>query len=77
MPGIYYGEEIKGALDVINQMQSAAVTGRYAIGVAVAATFYLQPAATVDLHIFVELPTAKPSSLISLGPIYEYLSQQG
>ena len=68
---------IKAALDVINAMQSAGVIGRYAIGGAVAATFYLEPAATVDLDIFAELPEAVQGSLVSLKPIYDYLRAQG
>ena len=67
---------IKAALDVVNQMQSAGVIDRYAIGGAVGATFYLEPAATVDLDIFAELP-ATQGRLISLQPIYEYLSRRG
>ncbi|HKR32451.1 MAG TPA: hypothetical protein VJT08_18355 [Terriglobales bacterium] len=68
---------IKAALEVINAMQAAGVIGRYAIGGAVAATFYLEPAATVDLDIFVQLPTAVKGALVSLKPIYDYLEGQG
>jgi len=68
---------IKAALEVINAMQAAGVIGRYAVGGAVAATFYLEPAATVDLDIFVELPTTVKGALVSLKPIYEYLEGQG
>jgi hypothetical protein len=49
---IYYVGVIKAALDVINAMQSAGVIGRYAIGGAVAATFYLEPAATIGSRHF-------------------------
>src|SRR5581483_2816941 len=73
----YYVGVIQAALKVINSMQAAGVIGRYAIGGAVAATFYLEPAATVDLDIFVELPTAVKEALVSLKPIYEYLEGQG
>lgn len=68
---------IKAALEVINAMHAAGVIGRYAIGGAVAATFYLEPAATVDLDIFVEFPSAVKGALVSLKPIYEYLEGQG
>ena len=67
---------IKAALEVINAMQAAGVIGRYAIGGAVGATFYLEPAATVDLDIFVELPTVVNGALVSLKPI-DYLKGQG
>jgi len=68
---------IKAALEVLKAMQAAGVIGRYAIGGAVAATFYLEPAATVDLDIFVQLPTAVKGALVSLKPIYDYLEGQG
>ena len=68
---------IKAALEVINAMQAAGVIGKHAIGGAVAATFYLELAATVDLDIFVELPTAVRGALVRLRTIYEYLEGQG
>jgi hypothetical protein len=67
---------VKETLEAINQMQADGVIGKYAIGGAVGATFYLEPAATVDLDIFVILPV-RPGSLISLSPIYEYLKARG
>ena len=58
-------------------MQADGVIGKYAIGGAVGATFYLEPSATFDVDIFVVLPTASERSLVSLAPIYEYLSTRG
>ena len=40
------------------------------------ATFYLAPAATVDLDFFVALP-GETGLLVSLSPIYEYLKSHG
>ena len=57
-------------------MQAAGVIGRYAIGGAVGATFYVEAFATEDLDIFVDLPPAD-TSLVSLGPIYDYLRARG
>jgi hypothetical protein len=68
---------IKSALQAINQMQSVGVIGRYAIGGAVGATFYLEPSATVDLDIFVEVQQSPESSLVTLAPIYEHLKKEG
>jgi hypothetical protein len=64
-------------LEMINQMQADGVIGKYAIGGAVGATFYLAPAATVDLDIFASLPTESSGLLVSLAPIYEYFSGRG
>lgn len=61
----------------INQMQADGVIGKYAIGDAVGATFYLEPAATIDLDVFVTLPAVSEGLLLSLAPIYEYLKSHG
>ena len=67
---------MKETLELINQMQADGVIEEYAIGGAVGATFYLAPAATVDLDLFVTLPEDR-GLLVSLSPIYEYLKSRG
>ena len=67
---------MKETLELINQMQADGVIEEYAIGGAVGATFYLAPAATVDLDLFVTLP-GTGGLLVSLSPIYEYLKSRG
>lgn len=56
-------------------MQVNAVIPAYAIGGAVAATFYIEPASTLDIDIFI--PFENTGSLVSLTPIYEYLLARG
>lgn len=68
---------MKTTLEVINRMQADGVIGRYAIGGAVGATFYLEPSATLDIDIFVSFKQVPGSSLITLQPIYDYLSSRG
>jgi hypothetical protein len=68
---------VKTTIESINQMQADSVIGKYAIGGAVGATLYLEPAATIDLDIFVMLPPVPGGPLISLSPIYEYLKSRG
>jgi hypothetical protein len=68
---------MKETLQTINQLQADGVIGSYAIGGAVGATFYLEPSATLDVDIFVLLPTSDGSSLLSLAPIYDYLTLHG
>jgi hypothetical protein len=63
---------VKATLEAINQMQAGGVIGKYAIGGAVGATLYLEPVATLDVHILVTLPSAPGSSLLSLVPLYGY-----
>ena len=62
---------------VINQMEADGVIGRYAIGGAVGSIFWLEPITTKDVDVFVMLPTSTGGSLLTLGPIYEYLRARG
>jgi len=57
-------------------MLTDGIISHYALGGAVAATFYLEPAATLDADVFVLLPNAD-GTLVSLSPIYEYLKSPG
>ena len=66
---------MKATLEVINQMQADGVIGKYAIGGAVGATFYLEPVATLDIDIFVSFHTT--GSLLTASPIYDYLTARG
>jgi hypothetical protein len=68
---------VKTTLDMINRMQADGVIGKYAIGGAVGVIFYLEAFYTEDLDVFVVLPTTPGSSLLSLSPIYEYLTEHG
>jgi len=63
-------------LRVLNELQDAGIIEKYAVGGAVAATFYMEPVATYDLDIFVVLPEKK-TVLTTLSPIYEYLRGKG
>jgi hypothetical protein len=68
---------MKATLAVINQMQADGVIGRYAIGGAVGATFYLEPSATIDIDVFVSFKHGQSSSLLTLAPVYDYLAAHG
>jgi hypothetical protein len=68
---------VKATLQTINEMQADGVIGKYAIGGAVGATFYLEPSATLDVDIFAMLPSTSSGALISLSPIYDYLKARG
>ena len=68
---------MKATLEVINQMRADRVIGNYAIGGAVGATFYLEPVATLDIDVFVSFQKTSGSPLVSLTPIYDYLTARG
>jgi hypothetical protein len=70
-------KDTQAALKVVNQMQAASVIGKYAIGGAVAATFYLEPAATLDIDIFISFKDVPKGYLVSLDPIFNYLKPLG
>lgn len=69
-------DPVKETLQLINQMQADGIITQYAIGGAVGATFYLEPAATLDVDVFATLPTNR-EGLLSLSRIYEYLKARG
>ena len=65
-------------LEVLNELENIGVVVRYAIGGAIAATFYMEPVLTHDLDVFVSLsPTASQDPLAILSPIYKHLRQKG
>ncbi|MGH9432098.1 MAG: hypothetical protein ACRD3T_11200, partial [Terriglobia bacterium] len=68
---------MKTTLEVINRMQAEGVVGKYAIGGAVGATFYLEPSATLEVDIFVALQDIPGSPRLTLAPIYNHLASRG
>jgi hypothetical protein len=69
--------ELTRTLQVINEMMSQGVIGRYAIGGAIGATFYLEPIMTMDVDVFVAIHPESGRQIITSAPIYEYLSALG
>jgi hypothetical protein len=63
-------------LQILNELEQAGVLGRYAIGGAMGATFYVEPLLTFDLEIFVVLPEI-PAGLLTLAPLYDALRGRG
>lgn len=68
---------IKQTLEVINEMEREGLISRYAIGGAVAAYNYVEPAVTEDLDIFVSFDTGATSKIITLEPILNFLRARG
>ncbi|HEX4350937.1 MAG TPA: hypothetical protein VH251_11145 [Verrucomicrobiae bacterium] len=69
--------ETQGALAVINELQEAGVIQKYAVGGAIAATFYIEPTATFDIDVFIPFENLPGSSLASPGKLYDYLLPRG
>jgi hypothetical protein len=68
---------IADIIRLINEMAEDGIIDQYAIGGAVGATFYLEPVATLDVDIFVAFRMEQGRTLISLHPIFDYLSEKG
>ncbi len=68
---------ISQLIAMINKMEKDGVIRGYAIGGAVGATFYLEPVATLDVDIFVVFQPQTSQRLLSLQPIYDYLTARG
>ncbi len=66
---------MKDTLAEINALRTAGLIGQWAIGGAMAATFYLEPISTYDLDIFV-LFEGSPL-ILTLTPIYDFLRARG
>jgi hypothetical protein len=68
---------IREVIETVNQMEADGIIDRYAIGGAVAATFYLEPVATLDVDVFLAF-RPEPGQLIpSPKAIFDYLTVRG
>ena len=68
---------LREVIEVLNQMRADAVIDRYAIGGAVGATFYMEPVATLDIDVFIEIHGQANALIADLTSIYEYLGRKG
>lgn len=65
-------------LQVLNAVERDGMVRRYAIGGAMAATFYAEPVLTFDLAIFVLLPeTQTAAGVLTLSAVYDDLRRRG
>ena len=67
---------MKSTLLTLIQLRDEGLLERFAIGGAIAASFYVEAVATEDLDIFAFLRPA-PGGLIVLGPLYDRLRELG
>ena len=68
---------MKETIEVLNRMVADGVVSADAIGGAVAAFNYIEPASTDDLDILVCFDTVRASGLVTLTPILTYLKARG
>ena len=67
---------MKAALEALLKLRDEGLLARFAIGGAIAASYYVEAVVTEDLDVFAFL-TPSPSGLLLLGPLYERLAQLG
>ncbi len=63
--------------DELSAAREAGAIGAYAVGGAIAAAVYIEPAATEDVDIFVALATPTGSRLVTLDPAYSFFRARG
>ncbi|OGT84702.1 MAG: hypothetical protein A3H91_04970 [Gammaproteobacteria bacterium RIFCSPLOWO2_02_FULL_61_13] len=68
--------QVKQTLQVLLQLRSEGVLSRFAIGGAIAASFYIEAVATEDLDIFAFLRLS-PGGMVVLTPLYDRLKELG
>lgn len=68
-------DSFKKTLTAVIELKRDRIVTDYAIGGAMAMTFWSEPTTTFDLDIFVLLPSAE--SLISRAPIYRWAEKHG
>lgn len=69
--------KLRDVFTVVNRMQADGIIDRYALGGAVAATFYLEPVSTIHVDIFVAFRPMPGSRLLSPQPIFDHLTARG
>lgn len=68
---------IEAVLHALEEMVGQGVLESYAIGGAVAATYYLEPVSTQDIDVFVRLRTQPGKQILDPSPIFGFLSERG
>lgn len=68
---------LKETVLLLNQLVADGVVKSYAIGGAVAATFYLEATSTMDVDVFIPLEATVDQPIISITPIFNYLKAKG
>jgi len=68
---------VREVIQVLNSMVEDGVVETYAIGGAVAATFYLEPVATIDIDVFIGIQPKEGSVVLDPQPVFAYLAALG
>lgn len=69
--------DLRHVFSEIEALHASAIVQDYALAGAVGATYYVEPAATQDVDIFVVFRSESASSLAPLSAVYEFLTRRG
>lgn len=69
--------KLEKVIRTVSEMKADGVIENYALGGAIAASFYLEPVSTLDVDVFIALQALPTSAVISLEPLFHYLRQRG
>jgi hypothetical protein len=61
----------------LNNLKERGTIRDYAVGGATAVLFYAEPSRTYDIDVFIRLPTAGDSTLVSLNDLYAWAASRG
>ena len=76
MPNLEILKSVRKVFEILNGMLADGVIDAYALGGAIAASFYVEPFATEDIDFFVHF-TTDVSDLDPLRPVIDYLEPKG
>lgn len=68
---------IEGVFRVLEDLVAQGLVVSYAVGGAVAATYFLEPFATQDVAVFVRLPAESERTLLDPTPVFAFLTRSG
>ena len=68
---------IEAVLRALEELVAEGVLESYALGGAVAATYFLEPISTQDVDVFVRLPSVPGRIIVDPTPIFGFLSRRG
>lgn len=68
---------IEAVLRALEDLVAEGVLESYAVGGAVAATYFLEPISTQDVDVFVRLPAEPGRTILDPTPIFAFLSRRG
>jgi hypothetical protein len=68
---------IAGVFQILEELVAQGLVDQYAVGGAVAATYFLEPISTQDVDVFIRLAAKPERALLDPTPVFAFLTQSG